>query len=935
LLGAPGADRVAGSWASAWSLLDVFVCAIAALLAWRLLGAAGALAAIAFLLLGYQEAGAPLWSLIAAIGLTLGVRALPGGRLAQATRALRGAALVLLVLVALPFAAAQLRYALYPQLEAGAGDEIAVAAQFQGKDAAAGGANAPVAMNDEIRQAEAPAAPPAMPVESETATPAPAPPPPARHRIEAKASDKANALQSVYVSGTRIDRAQAIEHYSRTTVVQTGGGAPAWNLGSTAWLSWSGPVPTTQGVRLIVAPPWLVRLLRIVLAALLAWLVWRVLRAGGGAPARTAPPLGAAALLVCGLALAAPLRAQEYPSAELLQQLRERLSEPPRCAPRCAGIAAAQVTADGDTIGIALEAHAGERVALPLPRDDATAALQGVRVDGHAEDAVARDADGGLWLALGRGVHRIDLTYSAAADKVALAFPLPPRRVLFHGNGWDAGGLADERLLTETLTLARARAAQASVAGTAAQQFPAYVRVERRLSLGLEWTAVTEVLRLAPARGGFAVDVPLLGGEHVATPGIKVRDATAQVAIGDDALETTWSSTLDKADTLTLTAPPLGARAEVWMVLVSPTWHVAFAGVPEASVGTGDNPDDYRNFEFHPLPGETLTVTITRPAAAQGASRAVDAVNLVTSIGQRASGHVLAFTLRASQGGEQAIALPAGTEVTGASRDGVALNLRALDGRLSVPVLPGTHRYQLDLRSDAAIGFDTRTAPIGLGLPAANVGLTLQLPADRWLLATWGPPVGPAVLYWGELIVMIGVAFALARSRRTRLRFRDWLLLGLGFSTFSWIALLVVVAWLFAFEWRRRGRLPPLRWQFNLIQVALALLTLTAVACLVAAIPQGLLGQPDMHVAGNGSYPQSLRWFADRTTDRLPQAHALSLPLWVYKVLMLAWALWLANALIGWLRDGFVAWTRDGYWRARPAPTPAAETPPPGDVAAG
>jgi hypothetical protein len=47
----------------------------------------------------------------------------------------------------------------------------------------------------------------------------------------------------------------------------------------------------------------------------------------------------------------------------------------------------------------------------------------------------------------------------------------------------------------------------------------------------------------------------------------------------------------------------------------------------------------------------------------------------------------------------------------------------------------------------------------------------------------------------------------------------------------------------------------------------------------------------------------------------LPQASAISLPLWVYKVLMLAWALWLANALIGWLRDGFAAWTKGGYWR--------------------
>ena len=93
--------------------------------------------------------------------------------------------------------------------------------------------------------------------------------------------------------------------------------------------------------------------------------------------------------------------------------------------------------------------------------------------------------------------------------------------------------------------------------------------------------------------------------------------------------------------------------------------------------------------------------------------------------------------------------------------------------------------------------------------------------------------------------------------------------------------------------------------------------------CLVSAIPQGLLGQPDMHVTGNGSATQALHWFTDRSADALPQASAISLPLWVYKVLMLAWALWLANALIGWLREAFSAWTRDGYWRARVKPTAA------------
>ena len=109
---------------------------------------------------------------------------------------------------------------------------------------------------------------------------------------------------------------------------------------------------------------------------------------------------------------------------------------------------------------------------------------------------------------------------------------------------------------------------------------------------------------------------------------------------------------------------------------------------------------------------------------------------------------------------------------------------------------------------------------------------------------------------------------------------------------------------------------------------AKALLTLFALASLISAIPQGLLGSPDMHVAGNGSTAQVLEWFADRSADALPQVTAISVPLWVYKLLMLAWALWLANALSGWLRDAFAAWTKDGYWHKPPLAASPLETPP-------
>ncbi len=62
--------------------------------------------------------------------------------------------------------------------------------------------------------------------------------------------------------------------------MQTGAWRTGWNLGRRYDLSWSGPVLPTQEVALLIARPWLVRPLRLVLVALLAWLLVALAAAG-------------------------------------------------------------------------------------------------------------------------------------------------------------------------------------------------------------------------------------------------------------------------------------------------------------------------------------------------------------------------------------------------------------------------------------------------------------------------------------------------------------------------------------------------------------------------------------------------------------------------------------------------------------------------------
>jgi hypothetical protein len=130
-------------------------------------------------------------------------------------------------------------------------------------------------------------------------------------------------------------------------------------------------------------------------------------------------------------------------------------------------------------------------------------------------------------------------------------------------------------------------------------------------------------------------------------------------------------------------------------------------------------------------------------------------------------------------------------------------------------------------------------------------------------------------------------------------------------------ACLLVVGWLIALDFRQKaGRLE--EGTFNLVQIGLALLTVFAVGALVAAISQGLLGHPDMNIVGNGSSRVLLRWYQDVSDHTLPQAWMISLPMFAYRLAMLAWALWISFWLIKILRWGWERYTTPTIWYPLP-----------------
>jgi len=708
--------------------------------------------------------------------------------------------------------------------------------------------------------------------------------------------------------------------------VQVGTGIPSWQWNSYQ-LSWSGPVDSDQTMQLMIMPRWLVSLLRLIevvmlllfTAVLAAEILNRQFKLPGGLRIGASPASGLIAVGLISLLMSVGQPAQaQLPDAELLQDLETRLLQPPECTPRCAEIVAADITIGEHSVRMSLTVYALENVAIPLPGSDAGWRPTSILLDGTAAAQVSRGPDQALWIRIPSGRHKVILSGPIpAVDSLEIPFPAPPRVVEATGDGWFIAGVKDRRLLSGSLQLTRLQSAD-SADGTLrweSSRFPPFVEVTRTIQLDLDWNAWTVVTRVAPSQGALTVELPLIEGESVISENATVRDGKILVTMAPNVNQFSWQSNLERKSPLTLESSSGVPWREIWRVVVSGIWHVEFDGVPESESGSGGN--DARMASFYPRAGERLALSATRPEGSAGQTLAFDSVDLSVKHGDRSSSATMSLAYRSSRGAQHVLQLPVDAEVTRVAIDGRIQALRADKGALTVPILPGAHNISVSWRSSGEVTTSTRTPRVNIRAPASNISVSMDLPRNRWLLATRGPRLGPAVLYWSELAVLILAAIILGRTGLAPLKTWHWLLLGLGFSTFAWPALGTVVLWLLVSGARERWNGKASWWQYNLIQLAFAAITVVALMTILSSLPGGLLGTPEMNVTGNGSYGNSLKWFADSSDSVLPTASVWSVPLWCYKILILGWALWLSFALLRWLPWVWRCFSSQGYWRPR------------------
>ncbi len=880
LLHISGADQVLGTWLARWNLWNLFLVLLIAVSLGRVSRPVYGLLALITLLLTFQRQAAPV---LAWLNIALILALLPWvkGRLAGWVRGYGLASFGVLILLLLPFVAQQSREAVYPQLAEHSAGHF--------------------------------------------------PPQPLPAQPETMAMDSGQQLQELAVRSESYvrTRSKALAEpapgrpgllYDPKQTVQVGPGLPEWQWRS-VYARWSGPVQASETLNLFLVSPLFNRLgslLSAVLPLLLAGLLLRYFlsrRAARGKAGKLSGSAAGAALLVlaCGVLPVPPSQAEVLLDSQILQDLEKRLLEPAKCLPECAAIESADLQLDDNDLQLRLTLHATAHIAFPLPSNTRDGWPQTITAGQRLLPVLQRQG-GQLYVYLPPGRHQLELSGSLhGRDNVTLAFGMPLHNLQQRVSGWQLSGAPSDRQTSHSLQLSRQRQATADDRDLRLlpEPIPPYVTVTRQLQLGLDWRVTTEVRRVAPETGVINLAVPLLPGESP-LEGQQNADGSMDVRLAAGQAVARWQSSLRQTHALTLAAPRGATWAEVWVLEASPIWHTRFDGI-EPLQGSAE---DARPM-WQPWPGETLSLAIDKPQAVDGAHRVVEQVNLKQQFGRRASELSLTLRIRATQSAPFELTLPEEAELKRVMIDGRERPISHSRNRLQIPLQPGTQTVEVHWQTLQELAMLARSPSLDLGSEAANINLLMQLPRDRWPLLAGGPSLGPVVLFWSLLLLVLALALALGRSRLTPVRTYQWVLLSLGIATVHLYLLALLAAWFVVLH--LRGQTPPHNKGYNAVQLALFVFSLLALGALLASVPYSLLASPQMYITGNASSSHYLQWYQDRVHGQLPGAWVISLPMWVYRLIMLLWSIWLAFTLVGWVQWAWKQLGVGGYWRKKTA----------------
>ena len=864
-----GSDDRGNAWLDNWDLMDIFLVLLFSIAIYQLYGWKWAVPSFVFIVMLWQESEAPtiIWLILLAFVALL--RVLEKGYIKKFLKVGFVLSIGFVVWQVLSFSVYEIRTALYPQLETHHSYS-----------------------NYRDRSMDM----------AETTS------------YESSKQIIRGKLQKEMKNAPYIKQAPILENkIDPNAVVQTGPGVPTW-----AWkshnFSWQSGVGSDDRLELWLISPLMNKILNILRIIGMLFLLYMFLRQYSQSiickiknTIASKESVKAIALILI-LTLSPNSLKADIPNPKLLEELKKKLTLPPECLPHCVQIQKAALSAANDTLKVQIHLSAGADVSVPILGNRDIWLPKLITLNENEAVNLRLDEQGNLWIKVPKGVHEIKLEGSIKGfESIALSSLLPLHNLeTSHDSSWIIE--SDNRSFIELKNL-NFKAVQDKK--KAQSSIEPLVQIERTFHFGLRWYIDTDVRILNSIDKPYTLSYNLISGESVLDKAIEVNNGKALIHLKNGQTNYRWRSTLPLHESIKLTASDEDHITEMWKMDVAPLWNMTYEGIkPIEQVKTNNIIMPL----YKPWQKEKLTLTFEKAKAVKGKSLTIESSNLQITQSQQYRDVVLNLQIKSSRAQQYIITLKDADELKSATIDGKDHYLKLDNGKVSLPLQAKTQNIKLSWRQQQNSQTNYAFSNINLSSESVNNKITLNLPQNRWILWTSGPLLGPAVLFWGVILALLLFAFLLGKAKVSPLKTRDWFLLGLGVSTTSIVIILPIVVWVLALRYRQsqgdklKGNMR------NLLQVGLVVLTFIALSTIIGALSIGLLGTPDMMIAGNNSYGYQLNWYSDRITNELPQPTIISVSIWYYRALMLLWAIWISFSLISWLKWAWSVFSQGEMW---------------------
>jgi hypothetical protein len=562
--------------------------------------------------------------------------------------------------------------------------------------------------------------------------------------------------------------------------------------------------------------------------------------------------------------------------------------------------------------------------AWPIPGPASEFVPEKVLLDGADTTRMRRDSAGMLFVRVPDGTHVVEVFGRTPRRSVfTLQLTMSPGHMTAALEGWTADGILPLGGTVGSVQLTRVASTTtetAEVVGVENEEsrFADYFHISREFELGVEWRGTVRVSRIGDLSRPAGLSVPLLVDERMVSGVGEEQAGAVKLSFARGVGSVTFTTKLEPRDEVVMEAADGSRFAEQWTFACSSLLEcLPRSELPISQSKSGDG----RVLRYDPFPGEKAVVRIVKPAAASGETIVIDAATLNYRPSKRETDVTSEFRIRNSKTDTFTFELPDTATVSRVYVDGAERPLER-SGRISsitlTPAPDEPHTVVVEWRDSAALKFNGAMPGMKISGNGVNADIKVQIPEDRWLLAARGPAWGPAILFWGKLIVVLLLSIGIAKTKVTPLSFAAIVFLGLGLASLSVWEIAFVLLWFAALHFRKQ-LVPERGWVFNLMQLGIVVLSFLALSALFEATRAGLILKPDMQVSGSSSSNALLRWYVDRFDGELPSVSVYSLPLSVWRGFMLLWSVWLATSLLGWMRWGWQSFSHEGLWRKRVA----------------